>query len=374
MIEVAVGVLSRWLPGARIEPKGLVNKDGPAASVPVSEFVVTSGKKTRTVVVSSLPAIRIPDLLGRLAFMAINQNITGQAGASPMILVAAKQISAKSISAVESFMAANLSGREWGLIDTQGNVRLLVPSLGLDINETSVRTAKKRPSRQSKELFSDLNRWMLKILLLRHLPKHLWGGPTGPIATPTDLARVAGVSVEMAHRFFRTFEQYGYIRRTSRGLQLLHAEAMLDSWMAAERQVSVTRTPVRRVFSKGKRLKELFSPHPETTVAAGGFEACRRFDLLHASSESLEIHVLGNWKADILNWKVEPCSPEQADLVLVHSAYPRSIEKGLVQGRDLSTVDVLQAALDVVHSSARGIEQAGFLVEHILASIPEVER
>jgi hypothetical protein len=322
-----------------------------------------------------LPTIRLPDLLGRLALLALEARHGGRAGGkAPVLVVVTNSLSARTISEIESFMASRLPDLEWGLLDGQGNVRFLAPSLGLDLAETGIRVRDKGPGRQSKELFSDLNRWMAKILLLRRLPARQWGGPTGMIGTPTDLARIAKVSAETAHRFVRTFEQHGFIRRSTKGLQLLHAEALLEAWLASERQVQVHRTALRWYLGKPKSLQEAFSPHSATTLVVGGFEATRRLGLLHTDSGLLEVHAVGDWRAEIPQWKVEPCQPDQADLFLLHPACPNSIVRASVAGNNLPTVDVLQAALDVVHSPARGPEQARFLMEHILASLPEVER
>ena len=331
------------------------------------------GDPRRQLYVLFQPTTQLARLLGWMAVSALQwQSVkTHKSKTRPVLLVGADRIGAKTVRAVEAFMGEALPGWEWGVFDLHGMVRLHLPSLRIDVDRRRVSVRGDTPSRRSRTIFSDLNQWMMKILLLRPVASNLWGGPREAVGTPTDLHRVAGVSVETAHRFVRTFEERDFLRRTSAGLRIVRAEALLDTWLAAERLSPRWPIAVAWFLERPASLVDAFPDADDTKAIVGGFEACRRHGLLHASTDVLEIHVLGDWERDLPRWPFERCAQDKADLFLVPSRLSTSIGRGSVVGVDLPTVDVLQAALDVAHSAARGTEQAQFLIDHILGAQPK---
>jgi hypothetical protein len=367
----AIDVLSNHLPG-HWEPMSSTTGPGRDRGI---DLLLRREDGFGLVVVVVMTTIRVTDLLGRLALAAIQwESASRELPGNPVFVVAGNRIGRKTISEVELFMSQNLSNLEWGLIDARGTVRLKARSLALDVAEYSVPVRSESSSRHSRRLFSDLNRWMLKILLLGQMPGAWWGGPREKPNTPTELHRVAGVSVETAHRFVRTMDELDFIRRSRQGLKLVRVEAMVDAWMAAERLNPPGRIPVQWFISEEARLEYAFPPVGNTAVVVGGFEACRRHGILHTEPPGLEIHVDRNWRTEIEDWEVEMCESDEADLFLLESPYPQSVFKGSIRHDDLSTVDILQTALDVVHSPTRGMEQAEFVMEHVLSALPRDAR
>ena len=57
-----------------------------------------------------------------------------------------------------------------------------------------------RPQPEPVHLFTDLNQWMLKVLLAPELPSPLLSAPRGGYQNASELARAAGVSVMTAYR------------------------------------------------------------------------------------------------------------------------------------------------------------------------------
>ncbi len=317
-----------------------------------------------------MTTVRVTDLLGRLALAVIqSKSMSRELPGNPVLVVAGPQIGRKTINEVELFISENLPDLEWGLIDVRGTVRLKARSLAMDVAKYTVLVRSDSTSRHSLRLFSDLNRWMLKILLLRQMPEARWGGPREKPNTPTDLHRIAGVSMETAHRFVRTMEDLDFIRRSKKGLKMVRVEAMVEAWMAAERLNPPRRIPVQWFNSEEARLEHTFPAVGNKAVAVGGFEACRRHSILHTESPVLEIHVDRNWRTEIEDWEVEMCESDEADLFLLESPYPQSVFKGCIRNDDLPIVDILQTALDVVHSPTRGMEQAEFIVDHVLFAL-----
>jgi hypothetical protein len=341
-----------------------------------TEVMLSSPHGKRLALISFMTTVRLPDLLGRMALAALQYGKhRNELLDRPILFLGAKLLGAKSISTVQEFMNQHLPTWEWGLFDQRGMLRLHIPSMKLEVMETPVPLKEAAVSRKNSELFTDLNRWMIKILLLHNMGDKLWGGPRAAVGTATDLHRIAKVSVETAHRFVRTFEERGFVRRTSKGLCLSRAEEMLEAWVAREQLAPRKRTPAAWFLDQPPELsKAVFPISKGVTVVAGGFEACQRLGVLHATPGTLELHVAGDWKKDSEKWAMQPCKPENADLFLVETSYPSSVIRGQVPTSDLATVDVLQAALDVVHSPARGLEQVQFLVDLILSSLAVEER
>ena len=75
-------------------------------------------------------------------------------------------------------------------------------------------------------LFSDLNQWMLKVLLAPEIPEHLLSAPRGEYRNASELAAAARVSKMSAHRFVQQLQERGYLEASSRRLVLVSSAAM----------------------------------------------------------------------------------------------------------------------------------------------------
>jgi len=64
-------------------------------------------------------------------------------------------------------------------------------------------------------LFSDLNQWMLKVLLSEDIPESLLSAPRAHYENASQLAHAAGVSVMSAFRFVRQLSQDGFLERAA---------------------------------------------------------------------------------------------------------------------------------------------------------------
>ena len=365
IIERLIGVLpGRW----EVNRESALLDSGPHC-----DFLLEREDHAGAIAVDFMSTVRIKDLLGRIALILVRQDRTIRSGQPLVFVIAAPRFGRRAVKEVEQLLSKHDPHMEWGLVDGQGTVRLKAPSLGLDVDEYAVPVRREASSRHSRRLFSDLNRWLLKILLLRQIPPGMWGGPRDKAGTPTDLHRIAGVSPETAHRFVRTFEEHDYLRRTKKGLKLVRVEAVLEAWLAAERLAPPSRIPASWFLEPESRLEYAFSPMTESQVIVGGFEACGRHGLLHTQSPQLEIHVQGNWRLEVEDWDIDLDEANEPALFLVESPYPRSIVGGCVAHDDLPTVDILQAALDVVHSTSRGREQAQLIVDNVLSYVAKEE-
>ena len=103
----------------------------------------------------------------------------------------------------------------------------------------------------SLNLFSDLNQWMLKILLAANIPESLLFAPRGRYENATQLAQAAGVSLMSAFRLVRQLAEEGFLEETRGGLRLVRVEELMQRWLAAH-QTRVREIPVRWIISGSK--------------------------------------------------------------------------------------------------------------------------
>ena len=85
----------------------------------------------------------------------------------------------------------------------------------------------------SANLFSDLNQWLLKVLLAPLVSEDLLEAPRGEYRNASELAEAAQVSVMSAFRFVRQLEQDGFLDDESETLRLVHREELMRRWQAA---------------------------------------------------------------------------------------------------------------------------------------------
>ena len=99
------------------------------------------------------------------------------------------------------------------------------------------------------DLFSDLNQWMLKVLLGQRLPKSLISVPREPIRHASQLAKVANVSVMSASRLLNLLSDRGFLDDQER-LELVRVEELLDLWISANRD-QAKEISARWIIKKG---------------------------------------------------------------------------------------------------------------------------
>ncbi len=265
----------------------------------------------------------------------------------------------------EAFMARYGHERGWALVDRDGDARVVIPQLGVDATLRQERVAAREP-RLASTPFSDLGLWMLKILLLRDAPAELWQGPRERPVHPTALARLAGVSVVLAHRFVMTLESQDFLRRRRDGLHVVRRDALLAALRQHEEGEFSRPVPVRRLGGLRLDVDDLASAGGHGDLVVGGFEACRRLGVLHVLGElRVEIHTLVSVDAVLERHGLERCEAHAASLWLSPSRHRESIRRGMLDREGVQVVDGLQAALDVLHHPGRGQEQSDYLFERL---------
>lgn len=120
-----------------------------------------------------------------------------------------------------------------GLVDLEGRVEMRGAELAELNRRPKASVAVKRPAGpdQPFDPFSDLNQWMLKVLLAHRLPAELLKAPRADAASGAELAAVANVSAPSASRLLRHLNDRGFLDEFA-PLRLVRVQELLRQWKA----------------------------------------------------------------------------------------------------------------------------------------------
>ncbi|MFB6374122.1 MAG: hypothetical protein ABEN55_13650, partial [Bradymonadaceae bacterium] len=313
----------------------------------------------------------IEEMEGRLAKAILQMRKAGNSHDLRLVLLRVPRIGRRAVSQLEDFMDEYGPEFGWGVFDDQGTVRLLVRALEVDVTKWGdYSPSDSRKTTHNKRAFTDLNRWLLKVLTLRDAPEAQWYDEEKyrrDIESPAELHRVADVSQAKAYQFARTFRDLGLLKWDRGEFRVSERRRLFERWYNNEQQLRVDRFPVRPLFPDTESATDVFADADETVdYAVGGFEACRMYDVLHTKFNEPEIHVFQNPGVICEQLDLEECADHEAELYLLQVPYEQSVRRGTREVEGLKVVDILQAALDTARHAARGREQAEYIVEHVL--------
>lgn len=301
------------------------------------------------------------DALGRAAMAILQIRRAAPPGARPVIGLLVPAVSDRLATSVSDYLADMAPEVGWLLLDEGGTARGELPCLGRSIHaQGAPRPARPRPA---PALFTDLNRWMLKVLLHRGCPRGWFGHPTERVADATRLAAATGVSVAKAHQFVVRGVEMGLLGR--RPVQLRDASRLLDTWLQAEALEARVRVPVQWALGSVGDLRPLEAYGGRWAV--GGLAACEALGLRHVQVQTaVVVHVDDAEDVCRACDGVVVDDERDAHLVLLPARHPESVFRGRVGAAGGWHVDAWQSALDTV--GLRGGEQAEFIRDRILAA------
>jgi len=134
---------------------------------------------------------------------------------------------------VKNFVLRHAPDVAVGIIDAGGFRRFVGHGLEVLNEDRSHVIETTRQEVPPGSLFSDLNQWMLKILLSRSVPDSQLSAPRGHYENASQLAEAAGVSVMSAFRLVRQLSEEGFLEERG-GLRLVRPEELLERWLSAE--------------------------------------------------------------------------------------------------------------------------------------------
>lgn len=286
----------------------------------------------------------------------------------PLPIVAAPRVSDSVVEHLRQFADRYVDGRVWGVVDLRGRREFHGPGLEA-LNQRPSREARLDPRQQgpSVHLYSDLNQWMLKVLLAPRLPEGLSAAPRGEYRNASELAAAAKVSMMSAYRFVRQLHEEQFLDGNAEVLRVVRIEALLERWRAASLG-RVREVPARWILRgpSDARVKEALAAAPEESCL-GLFAAARVLQLGHVHGVAPHIYV-ADINAPILRAMGASLELGGAppDLFLRRPVCFQSVFRGAVSRDGVRVSDVLQVWLDVSAHPSRGREQADLIWRRVL--------
>jgi hypothetical protein len=219
------------------------------------------------------------------------------------------------------------------------------------------------------DIFSDLNQWMLKVLLAPEIPLELLTAPRERYHDASHLARNAKVSVMSASRLVRQLEHEGYLDRAKPWLDLVRRPELFHRWQAvAGRRIKEARM---RFLLRGKPDAELRKMLKNEVGALALFSAAEALHLGFVHGVPQYVYVPRLDVESIRAWKnlVPVDAGEEPDVIVRQAPAVHSVFRGVVHAGAVSVSDVLQVWLDVSSHPSRGQEQADFIRKRVLGRV-----
>jgi hypothetical protein len=259
-----------------------------------------------------------------------------------------------------------------GLVSESGGSRFIGPgleALNVEAPRSSNRGKHGKP-RKASDLFSDLNQWMLKVLLAPELPEKFLHAPRGEYASGAELADAAQVSAMSASRFVRRLHEEGFLEDSGHSLRLVRRRELFRRWQFAAMRSSPELRMAYLIPAAGAR--QLHKVVARLDACIGLFAAADLLNLGHVSGVAPHVYVrrLSAPPSDA-GWPgLVPAGPgEPAQIILKQASAPESLFRGALRIDDVLVSDVLQIWLDASGNSSRGAEQADFLSNKVLAKL-----
>ncbi|MDA1315398.1 MAG: restriction endonuclease [Acidobacteria bacterium] len=364
----------------------------PATGDMCADFIVGKGARQYVVEVKSAAEGRRDRLIPLLAQAILQaQSFARQLPerAAPLAVVAARRVPASVAEHLKRFAARYAPDVAVGIVDAEGLRSFVGPGLeGLEAKPSSHTKRRTAPRQRLPDLFSDLNQWMLKIVLGQDLPERLISIPREPIRNASELARAADVTIMSASRFLKKLADEGFLDEYSETLRIVRVDELLERWALESRKTWrdlparwIIKQDVKRLFAGVARYaaeskaelpsKSRLSPErtlkPQPRLCVGLLAAADALDIgfvrgasPHLYLERLDFDVLHQ-----LGLTVED-SVHRSDVYIRIPSNKEAIFRPCVPRHGLPVSDVVQIWLDASTHPTRGREQADEIRRRVL--------
>ncbi len=356
------------LPGGRSRPDFIVRKGG---IVFVIELKVASMARRD----------RLIPLWSQAALEAAAHARRAAPSARPLAVVASSHMPESVVGHLQRFAVEVAPDVAFGALDADGFRHFSDPAL----SELNVHLVAKRLhpalAQRPANLFSDLNQWMLKLLLAPGIPDRFLAAPRGEYRNASELARSAGVSVMSAFRFVSQLQEAHFLESDGRRLRIVRIDELTFRWQAANLRVE-REFPARWILRGGATQLDdaLRNLAPAKAIPArkragrfpirlclGLFAAADRLGLgvvhgaiPHLYVERLDVDAL----RDVGLSLSEPGGA--VDVFLRIPSRRESLFRAAVLVDGVPVSDALQVWLDVQSHPARGRQQAEEIGRRVL--------
>lgn len=336
------------------------------------DLVVSKGSLMYAVEIKTISegrADRVIPLLAQ-AILQAQAHARDSRGVRPLAIVHVGNAERPLLDKVQAFSSRFAPDVAIGVIANDGTRHFIGPGLA-SLNVAPARTRKQAIAvpHKASDLFSDLNQWMLKVLLAPEIPEHLLAAPRARYEHASQLAVAAGVSVMTASRFVNRMREEGFLDDVAAPLQLVRRTELFRRWQSA----ALRSSPEMRMcfLNPGASQAQLYKAVSRHQACLGLFAAADALGVGHVSGVPPYVYVRKLPRSEQDLWReLIPARPGgPADLILRQAAMPQSILRGAVNVDGMMVTDVLQVWLDVVAHPSRGPEQADFLGRTVLRDV-----
>jgi hypothetical protein len=335
---------------------------------------------------------RVIPLLSQAALEAAHYSRVIPGHPIPVAIVGANRISDSVAEEAVQFLRERAPEVAIGVLDLEG-LRLFAGH-GLEALSSARRPQSDLPPSKARapQLFSDLNQWMLKVLLAPRIPELYLSAPRGRYQGVSQLSEAAGVSMMSAFRFVEEFSKEGFVESSSGVLQVVRLRELMNRWAAAS-QRRVLELPMRWVLHRGKKAlgSALRSYQSERMVASSNFSdqdlsprarlCLGLFEAADALGAGFVHGVKPHLYLERLNADVMKdlglsgnAEEKEADLFVRILGNRESVFRGVVRKDGVPVSDILQVWLDVSQHPSRGKEQADLIWRKILSPAFELHK
>ncbi|HEX8454695.1 MAG TPA: hypothetical protein VF647_21625 [Longimicrobium sp.] len=283
-----------------------------------------------------------------------------------LAVVAAPKISSKAADAVLEFASKYAPDTAAGVIDFAGLRRFRGEGLEtLNADPDAPRASVRVAVASHADLFSDLNQWLLKVLLAPELPEELLTAPRGRYRNASELAKAARVSASVAYRFTRQLVREGQMDESRRYLRLVRRQPLFERWLHSASR------PGREMPSRVL----IGDPRAEAARLAQNGEGCLG---LFAAADALNLgfvhgvppHVYVQrdpFAGGAARQNIVPAERHEAPTLILRERPPgSSVFRGMVERGGVWASDAIQVWLDVSLHPSRGSEQADAIRRRVL--------
>lgn len=306
-----------------------------------------------------------------LARAILQARANAEAGVLPLAVVEVKKATATIHERLERFVREVAKDQAWILLDREGRAFPHVPGEPELVENAAARPVSapsRSPNRRQPSLFTDLNQWLLKVLLAPFLEEKLLRAPRDrPIRNVAALADLAKVSLPLATKLIRALDDQGHLDTRYGDLRLARPLDLLKQWrdrLGDSARESMPVVVVEGGVERFDRIGQLGQAFGDPAPIWGSHRACDALGFGHASGVLPMAWVPSLEKSQLSRWGVVAAQPgEKADLLLQVPRFPQTIERAAVPGSGtvLRVTDVVQSWLDVSFARVRGEEQADIL-------------
>lgn len=298
--------------------------------------------------------------------------------AKPLAVVGAPSISDALADDLHAYASKYGGNDAFGLIDAEGRLELFGSDLEhFHMGKTPQRSRGTRRHASSFDAFSDLNQWMLKVLLAKRLPQNLLSAPRSGIYNANRLKEAADVSAPSAFRFVKYLRSEGFLAAHGRSLELQHVDELLRRWSAAARRTLPFDQSMRWIFQPRdpmQKLDEVLSSYQARIIGTqaprvclGLFIAADRLGFPFVRGVTPHIYAEQSLSGKLEDLGLFPVERgEKADVLVRFFNCRESIFRAAVFQRGVPVCDVIQCWLDVSGYPARGEEQADYLFRKVI--------